>query len=95
MADRRYWASRDVADSGSAAREDPAAVPDEPTVAPAASAAVKALVPALLPPRIRGFTGRANELDELDSLLDGGQGRSGTVVISAITGAAGIGKTKS
>jgi tetratricopeptide (TPR) repeat protein/transcriptional regulator with XRE-family HTH domain len=49
-------------------------------------------MPAQLPPDIAGFVGRAGELDRLDTLLR--NGASGTpVVIAAISGAAGIGKT--
>jgi DNA-binding SARP family transcriptional activator/tetratricopeptide (TPR) repeat protein len=47
---------------------------------------------AQLPPRPRPFTGRAAELDLLDGLLAGG-GSPATVVISAISGTAGVGKT--
>jgi transcriptional regulator with XRE-family HTH domain len=49
-------------------------------------------VPAQLPLDVRGFTGRHRELAYLDSLLDG-TGGSGSVVVSAIVGAAGVGKT--
>ena len=46
-----------------------------------------------LPPAVPGFTGRARELDALTHLLDPAGAASGTVVISAIAGAAGVGKT--
>ena len=49
-------------------------------------------VPAQLPLDVRGFTGRERELGYLDALLGGAAG-SGSVVISAIVGAAGVGKT--
>jgi DNA-binding SARP family transcriptional activator/Tfp pilus assembly protein PilF len=45
-----------------------------------------------LPPAARHFTGRQAELESLSSLLDQPSG-SGTVVISAIGGTAGVGKT--
>lgn len=48
------------------------------------------LVPRQLPLAIRDFTGRAAHLAALDALLPGD---GGTVVISAVDGAAGIGKT--
>ncbi len=59
------------------------------------------VVPRQLPPAIRHFAGRTAELEALSSLVDqaasmgGGSGGSGggTVVISAIHGTAGIGKT--
>jgi tetratricopeptide (TPR) repeat protein/DNA-binding XRE family transcriptional regulator len=52
-------------------------------------------VPRQLPPGARDFTGRKAELDVLASLLDapGGTDGGGTVVISAIGGTAGVGKT--
>ena len=49
------------------------------------------MVPRQLPPAARHFAGRAAEVDALDALLD--QTGGGTVVISAIDGTAGIGKT--
>jgi DNA-binding SARP family transcriptional activator/Tfp pilus assembly protein PilF len=56
-----------------------------------------AAVPAQLPPATSGFTGRSHELAYLDSLLPnanaGGLVRPTAVVISAISGSAGIGKT--
>ncbi|MFI1357492.1 ATP-binding protein [Streptomyces sp. NPDC020898] len=52
-------------------------------------------VPAQLPPAHPGFTGRTEQLARLDALLDGGpeQASTGAVVISAIAGTAGVGKT--
>ncbi|ADJ47934.1 hypothetical protein AMES_6109 [Amycolatopsis mediterranei S699] len=49
-------------------------------------------VPRELPPDISGFTGRAGQLDELDRLLDGSR-TSTSVVVSSLSGTAGIGKT--
>jgi len=48
--------------------------------------------PAQLPTDVRGFTGRQHELAELDALLDV-PGQPATVVVSALSGTAGIGKT--
>jgi len=51
-------------------------------------------VPAQLPPDVGAFTGRMTYLDQLDKLLD--KARSGTptaMVIAAIDGTAGVGKT--
>src|SRR5690349_4088646 len=45
-------------------------------------------VPALLPRDVPGFTGRDGELDRLTGLA-----RGGSVVVTAIGGAAGVGKT--
>jgi tetratricopeptide (TPR) repeat protein/transcriptional regulator with XRE-family HTH domain len=55
-------------------------------------------VPRELPADVGGFAGRAVELAELDLLLpdaipDEGGGPSGPVVISAVSGTAGVGKT--
>ena len=47
--------------------------------------------PAQLPPEVVGFAGRAGVLRRLDQLLDAGEPM--TVVISAIAGTAGVGKT--
>jgi DNA-binding SARP family transcriptional activator/tetratricopeptide (TPR) repeat protein len=49
--------------------------------------------PAQLPPDLPAFVGRRAELAELGSLLDPGTERPAAVVISAIDGMAGIGKT--
>ncbi|EOD66680.1 AfsR/SARP family transcriptional regulator [Amycolatopsis vancoresmycina] len=46
-------------------------------------------VPRQLPGAVAGFTGRVAQLEELTGLLD----QRGTVVISAINGTAGVGKT--
>jgi tetratricopeptide (TPR) repeat protein len=52
--------------------------------------AIAELVPRQLPAEAFGFTGRTKELAELDALLE----RSGpAVVISAVSGTAGVGKT--
>ena len=53
--------------------------------------APRAPVPAQLPLGVRGFTGRAALLDRLDALLAGGGPTA--VVVSAMSGAAGVGKT--
>jgi transcriptional regulator with XRE-family HTH domain/tetratricopeptide (TPR) repeat protein len=53
-----------------------------------------AVVPRQLPATVRDFTGRAAEFAMLTEILDGaGDGTPGTVVISAIGGTAGVGKT--
>ncbi|GAB3408828.1 AfsR/SARP family transcriptional regulator [Flindersiella endophytica] len=49
--------------------------------------------PAQLPPDMYGFTGRETELHQLDSLLTASTGQSTAVVISAVSGTAGVGKT--
>ncbi|MEU3463647.1 BTAD domain-containing putative transcriptional regulator [Streptomyces sp. NPDC006733] len=51
-------------------------------------------VPAQLPLAVAAFTGRESELARLDALLPGaGPPRTGAVVISAVSGTAGVGKT--
>ena len=62
----------------------------EPAAAAGGSAPV---VPRELPGALRHFTGREHELQALTSLLDRLDDKAGTVVISAIGGTAGIGKT--
>jgi DNA-binding SARP family transcriptional activator len=50
--------------------------------------------PRQLPAAVAGFTGRAAELAALTGMLDqAGAGAPGTVVISAVSGTAGVGKT--
>jgi transcriptional regulator with XRE-family HTH domain len=49
--------------------------------------------PAQLPPDVTGFTGRTDQLRELDLLLDQGDEQPAAVVITAIAGTAGVGKT--
>ena len=51
------------------------------------------IVPRQLPAAVPHFAGRAGELRILDGLLDQADGAAGTVVISAIGGMAGVGKT--
>jgi tetratricopeptide (TPR) repeat protein len=50
-------------------------------------------VPRQLPGAIASFAGRTGELEELTAMLDRDMAAGGTVVISAIDGTAGIGKT--
>jgi transcriptional regulator with XRE-family HTH domain/tetratricopeptide (TPR) repeat protein len=62
--------------------------------APGSSLASGEPVPRQLPTAVAHFAGRARELDELDQqLAELDCGRAGTVVISAIGGTAGVGKT--
>jgi transcriptional regulator with XRE-family HTH domain len=62
--------------------------------APASPDGLAAAVPRQLPAAVAGFTGRAAELQALTGLLDqAGAGAPGTVVISAIGGTAGVGKS--
>jgi tetratricopeptide (TPR) repeat protein len=62
----------------------PGAVPESATRGP---------VPRQLPVRHRQFVGRQSELDQLTTLLGAAAAESGTVIITAIAGTAGIGKT--
>jgi DNA-binding SARP family transcriptional activator/tetratricopeptide (TPR) repeat protein len=72
------------ADPGLAAAE-----PDRP-----AGAEPARVTPRELPPAVADFTGRAAELAALTRVLDeAGAGAAGTVVISAVGGTAGVGKT--
>ena len=58
------------------------------------AAAARVRVEDRLPPDLVGFTGRAVELDQLRRILGGGGRDGGAVVISAIEGMAGVGKTQ-
>jgi DNA-binding SARP family transcriptional activator len=66
--------------------------PSSQDAAPREPAPARA-VPRQLPAAVRHFTGRQAELDALTRLLDETDVSGGTVVISAIDGMAGIGKT--
>jgi tetratricopeptide (TPR) repeat protein len=76
-------------------------VPDAPVRSPVADGLLASTpaewrqspVPHQLPARIRQFVGRARELDHLAELLDFAGRDTDTVIITAIDGAAGIGKT--
>jgi tetratricopeptide (TPR) repeat protein len=57
------------------------------------SGLANSLTPRQLPAAARGFVGRTAELTALSTELDDGSATGGTVVISAVAGAGGIGKT--
>jgi DNA-binding SARP family transcriptional activator/tetratricopeptide (TPR) repeat protein len=61
--------------------------------APPAGVDRAAVVPAQLPADVPGFCGRQDVLTQLDSVLPGAGGRPPTMVISVISGTAGVGKT--
>jgi hypothetical protein len=69
--------------------DDPYPEETYPLLAPAPLVAV----PRQLPGAVAGFTGRKAELEALSSLLDDAAAAGDTVVISAVHGTAGIGKT--
>jgi len=73
--------------------ERPAAPKGEGPVPGSASRSAPLRVPAQLPSDVHGFTGRNDELDELDRLLIKEGDQSTAVVISAVAGTAGVGKT--
>jgi tetratricopeptide (TPR) repeat protein/transcriptional regulator with XRE-family HTH domain len=50
-------------------------------------------VPAQLPADVAGFVGRFGSLRQLDALLDGAADRPRAVVVTAVAGAPGVGKT--
>jgi DNA-binding SARP family transcriptional activator/tetratricopeptide (TPR) repeat protein len=60
---------------------------------PPAGARAGSPVPRLLPASVRNFAGRAAELRMLNAMLDEATAGNGAVVISAIGGTAGVGKT--
>jgi DNA-binding SARP family transcriptional activator len=73
-----------------AAEPPPAGAPRQPPAAYLAQAPGGHVVPRELPAPVGHFTGRAAELDELSNLMAGG-GRA--LVICAVGGTAGVGKT--
>ena len=73
---------------------DPALVLTGPPTPAASAAAPAGPTPRQLPAAVADFTGRDAELKALTAMLDqAGTGAPGTVVISAIGGTAGVGKT--
>jgi len=66
---------------------------DPPAEAPGAADSPAPSVPRQLPAAVSGFTGRATELAALTRMLNDATESPGTVVISAIGGTAGVGKT--
>jgi tetratricopeptide (TPR) repeat protein/transcriptional regulator with XRE-family HTH domain len=63
-------------------------------VGPATDQPARAVMPAQLPPDLPGFTGRDTHLRLLDDLLPGVDDKAGgSVVLSTIAGAPGVGKT--
>jgi transcriptional regulator with XRE-family HTH domain len=64
----------------------------ETALAMAASPDPTRSVPAQLPATVAGFAGRADQLRRLTALLDGGASPT-AVVVTAIAGTAGVGKT--
>ncbi len=65
-----------------------------PADSPAPQASPVVLIPAQLPPAVAAFAGRKAELASLDALLpQATEAGPGTVVISAVSGTAGVGKT--
>ena len=71
----------------------PAAEGHAPTVEPPVDTTARAVALAQLPSDVRGFAGRADELARLDAVLDGAATGSRSLVIAAVTGTAGVGKT--
>ncbi|NEA66763.1 BTAD domain-containing putative transcriptional regulator [Streptomyces sp. SID12488] len=67
------------------------AAPTRPA-APPRPGPQRGVVPAQLPVGVRGFTGREEELSRLDTFLETAR-LSAPVVISAVSGTAGVGKT--
>jgi DNA-binding SARP family transcriptional activator len=71
----------------------PAAVGNAPAARQRPAGPAPVPVPAQLPAAVAGFAGRVDQLKRLDGLLPGGTAGATTVVISAIAGLAGVGKT--
>lgn len=88
----RILAADATLDPGPPGRTPQPTEPDSP-VPPASPAVVHAAHPAQLPADLPTFVGRCAELDRARALLPERGGAPATVVISAIGGMAGIGKT--
>ncbi|MGK5440281.1 AfsR/SARP family transcriptional regulator [Micromonospora sp. URMC 105] len=73
--------------------EDADPEPDRPAAAERPAPPAAGARPAQLPADLAVFTGRSAVLRELDDLLPGGDGTGRAVIISAIAGTAGVGKT--
>ncbi|GAA1739250.1 AfsR/SARP family transcriptional regulator [Luedemannella helvata] len=67
--------------------------PPAPVPAAAPAPAPEAAVPAQLPADVSGFTGRREHLRQLDEAMARVAGRPAAVVITAVMGTAGVGKT--
>jgi DNA-binding SARP family transcriptional activator/Tfp pilus assembly protein PilF len=76
--------------AGEAAPPDPAPAREAAAATPPSSVRV---APQQLPAAVLHFVGRQDELARLTGLLDQSAGRAATLVISAIGGTAGVGKT--
>jgi tetratricopeptide (TPR) repeat protein/transcriptional regulator with XRE-family HTH domain len=87
LADALELTGQDHAAFLQAARLGPQWTTPEPPATPGVRA------PAQLPPDVYAFTGRDEELRRLDSLAGSDGAGAGTVVVSAIAGMAGVGKT--
>ncbi|MER7580649.1 tetratricopeptide repeat protein [Kitasatospora sp. NPDC097691] len=81
-----------AADTPDVATQDRAATRDR-SASPGRAVPEGPEVPRQLPPAVRHFTGRVRELKELHALLGDRVPDCGAVVISAIAGTAGVGKT--
>lgn len=66
---------------------------NDPGLAPSTEVAPATPIPRQLPADVAGFTGRREHLKQLDELLPVPDQRDTAMVISTITGSAGIGKT--
>jgi DNA-binding SARP family transcriptional activator len=87
-------ANAQAPDAAAAAMHPPDAADGAGPESSAAASVWPAAVPCQLPGTVPRFTGRAAELARLTDLLDQASGQApGTVVISAIGGTAGVGKT--
>ncbi|HEY2576725.1 MAG TPA: BTAD domain-containing putative transcriptional regulator [Streptosporangiaceae bacterium] len=71
----------------------PAPTPPPPPASPQAPLPAPLVRPAQLPADLPAFTGRCAELAQLNASLDDGKPRSAAVLIHAIDGTAGIGKS--
>ncbi|WP_433076094.1 BTAD domain-containing putative transcriptional regulator [Dactylosporangium sp. CA-052675] len=76
-----------------ASAADPAVMPAVMAGQPPRPVAPRPPTPAELPADVAGFVGRTEELARLDAMLPEAAGGGGPVVVTAIAGTAGVGKT--
>jgi tetratricopeptide (TPR) repeat protein len=90
----KLWLAASVAARDPGQAQPPSPPPSSPPSPPLPGQAVASLPPPReLPPDVTGFTGRADQLAALDQLLDSAGAAAPAIVISAVSGTAGVGKT--
>ncbi|MFE1798672.1 BTAD domain-containing putative transcriptional regulator [Streptomyces sp. NPDC059517] len=89
----RRTAHRQTSEPAPHASLPPHPSPETPSEPSPATARWPGAIPAQLPMGVRSFTGRGDELAQLDMILTSAEVQPSAVVISALSGTAGVGKT--